>query len=49
MSLVIRSSGISEPDNNKGYLDHATIAAKRCIESAGVGLDEIDLTEPDEI
>ena len=43
MSLVIRATGISEPDNNKGYLDHATTAAQKCIESAGVALDEIDL------
>ncbi len=43
MSLIIRSTGISAPNNNIGYLEHATLAAKNCIQQAGIELDEIDL------
>ena len=43
MKLSIQATGISQPDNNKGYLEHAKFAANQCLEHSGVARDEIDL------
>ena len=43
MSIVIRSSGISEANNNIGYIEHAVMAASACLNNSTTGLDEIDL------
>ncbi len=48
MSIQIRNIGLSQPDNSKGYIEHATIAGLACLEKSGIGQcaigkDEIDL------
>ena len=43
MTIQIIHTGISQPDNTKGYIAHATIAAKACLAESNVGTDEIDL------
>ena len=43
MSIQILHTGVSQPDNTKGYIEHATVAAKACLAKADVGTDEIDL------
>ena len=43
MTIQILQTGVSQPDNTKGYIEHATIAAKSCLEKSHVGTDEIDL------
>ena len=43
MTIQILQTGVSQPDNTKGYIAHATIAAKACLEKSNVGTDEIDL------
>lgn len=43
MSVKIRSIGLSQPDNRKGYLEHAKIAGDNCLANSDVAKDEIDL------
>lgn len=43
MTIQIKSTGISIPDNTKGYIAHATAAANACLAESNVGTDEIDL------
>ena len=43
MSVHVLNISLSQPDNSIGYIAHATNAAKTCLESSGVGTDEIDL------
>ena len=43
MSIIIRSSGISEVNNTIGYIEHAVMAASACLNNSTTGLDEIDL------
>ena len=43
MTIQIVQTGVSHPDNSKGYIEHATIAAKACLAKGNVGTDEIDL------
>ena len=43
MSIIIRSSGISEANNTIGYIEHAVMAASACLHNSTSGLDEIDL------
>ena len=43
MTIQILQTGVSQPDNTKGYIEHATIAAKVCLAKSTVGIDEIDL------
>jgi 3-oxoacyl-[acyl-carrier-protein] synthase-3 len=43
MTIQIIQTGISQPDNSKGYIAHATAAANACLAESKVGTDEIDL------
>ncbi len=43
MTIQILQTGVSQPDNTKGYIEHATVAATACLENSNVGTDEIDL------
>ena len=43
MTIQILQTGVSQPDNTKGYIAHAIVAAKACLEKSNVGTDEIDL------
>jgi 3-oxoacyl-[acyl-carrier-protein] synthase-3 len=43
MGTVIRASGISEVDNDRGSVEHATQAIQRCVEAAGIDLQSVDL------
>ena len=43
MSVRILNIGLSQPDNNKGYLEHAKSAGDNCLANSDVGKDEIDL------
>lgn len=43
MTIQILQTGVSQPDNTKGYIAHVTVAAKACLEKSNVGTDEIDL------
>lgn len=43
MTIQILQTGVSQPDNDIGYIAHATSAAKACLAKSTVGTDEIDL------
>ena len=43
MSTVIKGFGLSQPDNTKGYLEHAIAAANACLAQVECPRDEIDL------
>lgn len=43
MGTVIRASGVSEADNERGSVEHATRAIERCVRDAGIDLQTIDL------